>query len=363
MYGNIHNNKMTYFSEKISCKSDTSTLTSATTRTIVAKTDFGVPKFSLDIDQCMAFFSSKIGNERQNGCILQIRSGFKNSFTCEMYLHRPISIKICKNGSFQFTGCITIINAYECITYILEIIQEMYNKKFIYTIMIYEVMTNFLLDLGIQMDNSILLSFINSQPNFIAFQLPKSVAVNCKYLLNSEIVTNRETHIFDKNGFIKHGIFGSLKSEKDYYITFRIFESGKVIISGMSEEILRKCTMEFLNMMNIFFAQTNCLARIDNEKKDVKKRIHYERLSLVKISENQYILIRGQRHYISSRIKTLQEKFPMLSIVFEDTCNALEAIKRLKNKLKHEPEFACKNVNIHTNNQEKLIDLIKTSNF
>jgi hypothetical protein len=336
-------------------------LTEATTRTIVAKTDFGIPLFSLDINQCMAFFSMKIGNERKKGSILQIRSGFKNSFTCEMFLDRPISIKICKNGSFQFTGCITIENAYNCITYILEIIEDMYSKNFIYTITIYEVMTNYLLDLHRNIDNFNLLTFINKQPNFIAYQLPKSVAVNCKLLLSNEIVANRETHIFKKNKTVVYGILGKVP-EKDYYVTFRIFESGKVIISGMSEDILKQFTKTFLNMMDVFFQETCCIPRTTCIEKRVKKRMQYDRLTLVKISENNYILIRGQRHYISSRIKTLQEKFPSLNIVFEDACNALETAKRLKQTLRHEPEFSCKNVNICTNNQQKLIDLIKTSN-
>ena len=126
-----------------------------TTRTMVGKTRFASGKeIKLNIVECMEFFSKYIFNDKKVNSIIQLRTGFKNAFTCDLYLlsfNKQISMKICKNGSFQFTGNITLQCAYEAIQYVISLLKLLYLKMYekdTCEIYIYEVMSNFVLDLN-----------------------------------------------------------------------------------------------------------------------------------------------------------------------------------------------------------------------
>lgn len=356
-------------------------LDNVTTRTIVAKTEFvdSDKKFRINIEQCLQFFATKVSNTKINGSILQIRTGFKNAFTCEMYFNRPISIKICKNGSFQFTGCITLDNAHQCITYILNLLKELYSEKLNYKIIIYEVMSNFCIDLNHRIDHVPLLTFLNNQEEFSAFCSPSCFAVNCKYKISVDRVLDRKVSVYDEFGFLESKTFRQCMTEKeisedsikDYYITFLVFKSGKVIVSGINEIIIESICNKFVDLMHIYFKDNSIMEKINTDKKPVKKRNHYDKIVLIKIEDSeinkQYILIRGQKHYISSRIKKLYTKHGKAEIVFDEQCNSLHTFKILKENLRHEPGIKCNNVvitlSVKQSSETRLLDLVKECNI
>jgi TATA-box binding protein (TBP) (component of TFIID and TFIIIB) len=328
-----------------------------TTRTIVAKTDFNVKPFKVNIEDCLKLFSTFITQERKNGSILQVRSGFKNSFTCEIYCNRPVSAKICQNGSFQFTGCISKENAFKCVTYIIALLQHLFPQKLFYSITLYEVMSNFLLDFKKTIDCNSLLLHINSQSDFIAFQLPKSVAVNCKYLINSDTVRNREVSVYDENGFCSDKTLDSWV-EKPRYVTFRIFESGKVIVSGISEKIVRDCCLRFCEMMETYFSKSQWKFRIDCEKKK-SNRNRYEKIALLGFGDKKFLIIKGQKQYVTSRIKNIKENNASAVVVHEFTNVSQKIFLKFKEKLKSDSSVSFKNVHIFAENVDNLVEFLK----
>jgi hypothetical protein len=354
-----------------------------TTRTLVGKTRLVDDKtLKLDIDQCLGIFSNYIDNSKTKDSILQLRTGFKNSFTCDMYLSQldqAVSMKICKNGSFQFTGCITVACAYEAIKYAIFII-----KKFIvfetFEILIYEVMSNYRLDLQRKIKQSLLINFFESAaaeyPNYKCFRSTSCSALNCKYVVTPSDILNREVFVYDEQAFKKTVSYGSVSNDiifhenKDYYITFLVFESGKVIVSGINETIIEKVSAEFIGILNTFFDKYDISlnAVVDMEKKSIKRQA-YEKIVLMKIEENelckQYIVVRGKSTYISSRANKLMIKYNNCKTIYNEPCKNVNVFKQLKSFLKHEQGITFNNViiSVYNNSSEDiLLKFLSSSN-
>jgi len=354
-----------------------------TTRTLVGKTRLADKStLKLDIDQCLAVFALYINNSKTENGILQLRVGFKNSFTCDMYLKdldQSVSMKICKNGSFQFTGCITINCAYLAIKYAISIIKKIVVSFEHYEILIYEVMSNYRLDLKRKIKQSLLINFFQSHvleyPNYKCFKSTSCSALNCKYLVSEEDILERQVVIFNENDLVKTVPYNQVTDDiicheiKDYYVTFLIFESGKVIVSGINESVIEKVSTEFLRILNKFFDHYEVGVQCNPVEKKTIKRQSYDRIVLVKIDENdlykQYIVIRGKSTYISSRTNKLMVKHPNCKTVYSETCNNVNVFKKLKWFLKHEQGVTFNNViiSIYNNTDEDmLIRLLTTCN-
>lgn len=354
-----------------------------TTRTLVGKTRLvDQSTLKLDIEQCLTIFASYINNSKTKNGILQLRTGFKNSFTCDMYLKdldQAVSMKICKNGSFQFTGCITIHCAYVAIKYAISIIQKIVSFFDRYEILIYEVMSNYRLDLRRKIKQSLLINFFQSHPieypNYKCFKSTSCSALNCKYLVAQEDILQRQVYIYDENDLVKTVSYSQVPDDiisheiKDYYVTFLIFESGKVIVSGINEIVIEKVSAEFLKILHQFFDQHDVCIQCSPVEKNSIKRQSYEKIVLVKIEENelykQYIVIRGKTAYISSRTNKLMLKHENCQIVYNEPCNNVNVFKQLKWFLKHEQGVTFNNViiSIYNNTDENmLIRLMKSCN-
>lgn len=347
-----------------------------TTRTIVAKTK----NLTLDIDVCLEYFSTRISNAKTDGSLLQIRTGFKNAFTCDIFLQhlkKPVSVKICKNGSFQFTGCITIDDAYITIKYILKILKEIYKENIYYIITIYEVMSNYRIDLKHKIDQFRLLKYFEScsNPEIKAFRSTSCAALNCKYNVSLEKILNRDVFIYTENGLLKNKKYSEAISQKqlehdsakEYYVTFLIFESGKVIVSGLDGQIIADICEKFISLMNDFFIDYSI--QEEKELKPVNKRINYEKFAVIKIFDSvilkHYILTRGKKHYIASRRNKLKSKYGCAEIIFEDVCKSLDTLKILKQNIKTEQGISCNNVVISVNqqsSQERFVELVSQCN-
>jgi uncharacterized protein YfkK (UPF0435 family) len=364
----------------------------ATTRTIVAKTfvkteiERNEEKFSkynsIDLEAFMEFFSKKIVNVNDINPdeinVLQLKFGFKNSFTCKLFFKNNfISIKICKNISLQLTGKITLPDAYVCFHFILDDIQSFFKTKLEYEIVIYEVMINYKLDFGKIINSKELLFFINQSENetFTAFHLPKSISLNCKHLVPVEHVLNRSIIIYDNNCFQRVETFSEFFTNKQIpikikeynYTTFLIYKSGKVVISGMCESILKQSCKHFQCLMNSFFLTHNSEPRlIEDDLNLTNKKKNYEKLMLLKNSENTFIIVRGQFLYISSRLKLLRKKYDNIKIIYHDVFRYEYAMKDIKEMIKKNENFSIKNVHIISkckNQDEELVSMFKTINI
>lgn len=344
-----------------------------TTRTMVGKTKFvSGKKIQLDIDECLEFFSKHIVNDKKSNSILQLRTGFKNAFTCDLYLpayRKDISMKICKNGSFQFTGNITLACAYSAIQYVLSLLKRLYPLKYendSCEIYIYEVMSNFVLNLNRNVDPTILLKFFESiAPNYSNYKCYKSQGcgtVTCKYSVDTNEIIHRNVSLYDESKLLahvpyKHCVSGrqlSLDERKDYYITFLVFESGKVIVSGINEVIVERICKNFCEVLEIYFARHNVSEKPEMVKK-IMKRTCYEKIVLIKIEDEQYVIVRGKSTYISSRKTKLSAKYSYCKVIYEKECLNINVFKEMKHMLKMENDIQFSNVVMTTSLDEAIL--------
>jgi len=347
-----------------------------TTRTLVGKTKFvsGQPT-NIEVEDCLTFFSQHIENEKTKNSILQLRTGFKNSFTCDLFLvnfNKKVSMKICKNGSFQFTGCITIDCAFAAIQYILSLLKLLYpthysNQECV--IYIYEVMSNFRLDLKHRVKQIRLLNFFENNsptfPNYKCFRSTSCAALNCKYSLEPQEVLERKVYVYNEKEFVqcvpyKESISSkqlSIDEAKDYYVTFLIFESGKVIVSGINEHIVEMTCTKFNTLMKDYFSmnhnvdQPSTLLPMTNNK----KRSCYERIVLLHIEDDQYVIVRGKSNYITNRKNKLSIKYSYCRIVYDKECFNVNVFKEMKQMVINTPDIHFSNVVLTTKLHEDII--------
>jgi TATA-box binding protein (TBP) (component of TFIID and TFIIIB) len=354
-----------------------------TTRTLVGKTKFlSGQSTNLEVDECLSFFAQHIENEKTKNSILQLRTGFKNSFTCDLYLvafNKKISMKICKNGSFQFTGCITIDCAYAAIQYILSLLKLLYpthysNQECV--IYIYEVMSNFRLDLKHRVKQIRLLNFFETIsptfPNYKCFRSTSCAALNCKYSLEPREVLERKVYVYDEKEFVECVPYNqsitsrqlSIDEAKDYYVTFLIFESGKVIVSGINEHIVEQTCVKFNALMEDYFSQHNVdqpSALLPSVVTHNKKRSCYERIVLLHIEDDQYVIVRGKSSYIANRKNKLSSKYSYCRVVYDKECCNVNVFKEMKQM--NTPDIHFSNVVLTTKlSEDVVISYIDTCN-
>lgn len=351
-----------------------------TTRTMVGKTRFASGKeIKLNIVECMEFFSKYIFNDKKVNSIIQLRTGFKNAFTCDLYLlsfNKQISMKICKNGSFQFTGNITLQCAYEAIQYVISLLKLLYPKMYekdTCEIYIYEVMSNFVLDLNRPIEPDSLMTFFQTiaphYNNYTCFNSQTSGTFTCKYNVGTTEVMHRNVSFFDEVSFVEHVPYKDcvsskklgLDERKDYYITFLVFQSGKVIVSGINETIVERVCRDFcLVVKNYFDTIADSGGGIFQHQpleisKKIMKRTCYEKISLVKIEDDQYIIVRGKSNYVNSRKSKLASKYSLCKTIYENDCLNINVCKELKNMLKNDKNVHFSNVGMTTSLDENII--------
>ena len=195
---------------------------------------------------------------------------FRNSITIVIILDKPINFKVCRNGTFQMTGCKTHQHAQDCIKYIWQYIKdcpELYtftrgNK--LETLFI-PSMRNIDFSLGFLVDREKLNQYMSTQQEFHCL-LETSfgyTGVNIKIPLKEDISTMeivKLTHLQDnewKVEFTTYQEYLDLLTEKERqiklsderYNTFLVFHSGKVIMSGLTARFMRDVYAYFLHIM------------------------------------------------------------------------------------------------------------------
>jgi len=207
---------------------------------------------------------------------------FRNSITIIIILDKPINFKVCRNGTFQMTGCKNSDHALECIKVTWNLIKD---RKELYSFhtdnylkcLFIPSMRNIDFSVGFLIDREKLNNFMAKQKQFHCL-LETSfgyTGVNIKIPLDKDIQNMKIVKMdYIDNEWIKSdGIYKDyldIISEKDRkqklecqrYNTFLVFHSGKIIMSGL--------TSEFMEEIFYFFIKTIINSRESIEEKLIK---------------------------------------------------------------------------------------------
>ena len=200
---------------------------------------------------------------------------FRNSITIVMVLDKPINFKVCRNGTFQMTGCKTNNHAQLCVKYIWK---HIHNDKNIYSFtrgksleaIFIPSMRNIDFSLGFLVDREKLNQYMYTQREFHCL-LETSfgyTGVNIKVPLTESITDMRVNKIVYDNENeewldicttyqeyldILPSKERNAKLNSERYNTFLVFHSGKVIMSGLTKDLMRNVYYYFLSIIRSGF--------------------------------------------------------------------------------------------------------------
>lgn len=198
---------------------------------------------------------------------------FRNSITVIIILDKPINFKVCRNGTFQMTGCKSHDHADKCVKYIWEYIK---NCSDIYSFtrgttlesIFIPSMRNIDFSLGFIVDREKLNQYMCTQKEFHCL-LETSfgyTGVNIKVPLLKDIKTMQVKKIIEKNGewqevWTTYKEYLDILSPKERetklqserHNTFLVFHSGKVIMSGLTADFMREVYYYFLSIIRASF--------------------------------------------------------------------------------------------------------------
>jgi hypothetical protein len=190
---------------------------------------------------------------------------FKNCFICVMHdkNNNKVNIKICKNGTFQLTGC---KHWKSCEEIIIKLLNHSGIAKA--KLIIRPVMCNVKFFVGKQINILNALHFFNDdnyQSIFFAYKLNKSPALNIKSMFDPNDFNDITLHVInytndkhsthntiDMKTFIKKyntSTKDMAKMTKDRFISIMLFSSGNCILSGVDIESIKKFFDIFLNLI------------------------------------------------------------------------------------------------------------------
>lgn len=197
---------------------------------------------------------------------------FRNSIPIVIILDKPINFKICRNGTFQMTGCKSHNHAELCIKYTWQYMKD-YTDIYTFThndtleTLFIPSMRNIDFSLGFLVDREKLNQYMSTQQKFHCL-LETSfgyTGVNIKIPLDKDIClmdVKKLTYNNQDDSWTEEW-----KTYKDYlntlpekdketklsetrYNTFLVFHSGKVIMSGLTSKFMEDVYYYFLQIMN-----------------------------------------------------------------------------------------------------------------
>jgi TATA-box binding protein (TBP) (component of TFIID and TFIIIB) len=193
--------------------------------------------------------------------------------TVVIILDKPINFKICRNGTFQMTGCRTHEHADKCVQYIWKYIKEN-NTTYSFTrgtnleAIFIPSMRNIDFSVGFIVDREKLNQYICTQKEFHCL-LETSfgyTGVNIKVPLTKDITTMQVKKMIEKNGewidiWTTYQEYLDILSPKEReqkcksgrHNTFLVFHSGKVIMSGLTSEFMKDVYYYFLSIIRKAF--------------------------------------------------------------------------------------------------------------
>lgn len=194
---------------------------------------------------------------------------FRNSITVVILLDKPVNFKICRNGTFQMTGCKENEHAEKCIKYIWGYIKDnsdLYelNRGTSLEALFIPSMRNIDFSLGFLVDREKLNRYMSTQREFHCL-LETSfgyTGVNIKIPLEEDIRTMEVKKLVNTSeewveSWTTYEEYLSVIPEKDKqnklnvdrYNTFLVFHSGKVIMSGLTHKFMKNVYYYFLDIM------------------------------------------------------------------------------------------------------------------
>lgn len=199
---------------------------------------------------------------------------FRNSITIVIVLDKNINFKVCRNGTFQFTGCKSHKHAEECVRYIWKFMKDhsdiykFTRGKSLETIFI-PSMRNIDFSLGFIVDREKLNNYMHIQSEFFCL-LETSfgyTGINIKVPLEEDITKMKVKKIYIDNEGDEKVIWTNYQEYLDLlpikeknakinderYNTFLVFHSGKVIMSGLTAEYMRNVYYYFLSTIRKAF--------------------------------------------------------------------------------------------------------------
>lgn len=198
---------------------------------------------------------------------------FRNSVTIVIILDKPINFKVCRNGTFQMTGCKNENHPELCVKYIWDYIKEhkdmytfMYNSSL--QVLFIPSMRNIDFSVGFIVDREKLNNYMcyNEDVHCLLETSFGYTGVNIKVPLKEDIslmeirkITYGEKDIKYETTIYQEYLelltpkekISKLKKEK--YNTFLVFHSGKVIMSGLTSEFMKNTYYYFLNIIRDSF--------------------------------------------------------------------------------------------------------------
>lgn len=195
---------------------------------------------------------------------------FRNAVTIIMSIdNKFINLKVSTNGKFQVTGCKHFDHCKKAIINIFNIVMEdidVYLKKYEEDIdvLFNNVMTNKDFSMGFQVNREVLDNILNKETkhNSLLETSFGYTGINLKMLLNNDIdrsfnclkinIKTKDTqeYILSYQEYIsKLTEKERTKENKKRHITFLIFQSGNVIMSGINEMLMEKYYNEFYKVI------------------------------------------------------------------------------------------------------------------
>lgn len=197
-------------------------------------------------------------------------SWFRNAITIVMFLDKPINFKVCKNGTFQMTGCTKDEHPEMCVKKIWEIIGSdggAYSftspEEDTLETLIIPSMRNIDFDLGFNVDRSKLSKFLHRDDTDLHCLLETSfgyTGVNIKIPITKSRDTMKIAKLSCKRGSTEYILSETTyleyldqldekvrakKNKEQRYNTFLVFHSGKVIFSGLTYEFMEDTYYSF----------------------------------------------------------------------------------------------------------------------
>lgn len=199
---------------------------------------------------------------------------FRNSVTIVIVLDKNINFKVCRNGTFQMTGCKSHNHAEECVRYIWKYMKD-HTDMYIFTrgesleTIFIPSMRNIDFSLGFIVDREKLNNYIHIQSEFFCL-LETSfgyTGINIKVPLDEDITKMKVKKIYVDNDGNEKVVWTNYqeyldllpikeknaKINNERYNTFLVFHSGKVIMSGLTAEYMREVYYYFLSTIRKAF--------------------------------------------------------------------------------------------------------------
>ena len=195
---------------------------------------------------------------------------FRNAVTIIMSIdNKFINLKVSTNGKFQVTGCKhfdhckkAIINIFNIIMDNIDVYLREYEDEI--RVLFNNVMTNKDFSMGFQVNREVLDNILNSETSYNSL-LETSfgyTGINLKMLLENDIdrsfkclKINIKTRVVEEYILSYQEYISKLtekektKERKKRHITFLIFQSGNVIMSGINEILMEKYYNEFYKII------------------------------------------------------------------------------------------------------------------